>query len=232
MKAVDLAYKIGGKSILKDINLDVAPGEFVTILGPNGAGKTTLLKLLSLLYKPTGGQIYVDGQLYRDNNELRKKIGVISHNTFLYDNLTAMENLQFYGKLYDVPRLQERIEQVLHEVGLEYAWNDPVRTFSRGMQQRLSIARAILHDPALLLLDEPYTGLDQHAIDILNNVLAQSVGRERTMFLVTHNYEQGLELSERVLILVKGQLVYEAKTAGLTADRFKELYLEHVGGRS
>lgn len=206
-------------------------GEFVTVLGPNGAGKTTLLKLLALLYRPTGGELYLDGKRSQHNEELRRTVGVLSHHTFLYENLTALENLQFYGKMYGLPRLEERIEAVLQEVGLEYAWSDPVRTFSRGMQQRLALARAILHEPSLLLLDEPYSGLDQQAITILNNVLRQSVQKKRTMFLVTHHYEQGLELSERILILYRGKVVYDAGTAGLTPVRFKELYLQHVGGR-
>lgn len=157
-------------------------------------------------------------------------MGMISHNTFLYDNLSAYENLTFYGRLYGVPHLPQRIEQVLEEVGLQYVLHDPVRTFSRGMQQRLSIARAILHEPAVLFLDEPYTGLDQHAIDILNGVLARLAGHNRTIFMVTHNYEQGLELSHRVLILNKGRIAYETETDGLSPQQFKELYRQHVGG--
>lgn len=214
------------------MNLEIATGEFVTLLGPNGAGKTTLLKLLALVLKPSGGRLYINGQLCGENNELRKTIGVISHHTFLYENLTALENLQFYGRMYGVKNLKERCQEVLEEVGLEYAWNDPVRTFSRGMQQRLAIARAILHRPSLLLLDEPYTGLDQQAIALLNSVLAKLAGQKRTMFLVTHNYEQALALSQRVLILVGGKLVYQSQTQGLTAEGFKRLYLEHVGGRA
>lgn len=203
----------------------------MTVLGPNGAGKTTLLKILSLLVKSSAGKVYIDGSEADDSQiAIRQKIGVISHNSFLYDNLSAYENLTFYGKLYNVPNLSSRIEGVLAEVGLQYVLHDPVRTFSRGMQQRLSIARAIIHDPSVLFLDEPYTGLDQHAIDILNGVLARLVGHKRTIFMVTHNYEQGLELSDRVLILVKGRIVHETKTSGLTASKFKELYRQHVGG--
>lgn len=201
------------------------------MLGPNGAGKTTLLKILSLLVRPSKGQVHIDGlDSLREQVEIRKRLGVISHNTFLYENLSAWENLAFYGKLYNVPRLDERIDAVLQEVGLQYALHDPVRTFSRGMQQRLSIARAIIHEPSILFLDEPYTGLDQHAIDILNGVLTRLAGNERTILMVTHNYEQGLALSHRVLILVKGRVAHETKTAGLTSEQFRSLYREHVGG--
>lgn len=211
--------------------MEIKPGEFVTVLGPNGAGKTTLLKILSLVLKPSQGQVYIEGQKAEDaERKLRQKIGVISHNTFLYDNLSAYENLTFYGKLYSVPNLRERIDAVLAEVGLQYVLHDPVRTFSRGMQQRLAIARAILHEPALLFLDEPYTGLDQHAIDILNGVLIRLANHRRTIFMVTHNYEQGLELSQRVLILKKGRLVYSTETEGLSSSEFKELYRQYVGG--
>lgn len=162
--------------------------------------------------------------------KIKSKIGVISHNTFLYDNLSAYENLEFYGRLYGVADLKQRIQAVLAEVGLTYVLYDPVRTFSRGMQQRLSIARAILHDPEILFLDEPYTGLDQNAIDILNTVLKRLADKERTIFMVTHNYEQGLELSNRILILVNGRIAYETATAGISASDFKELYRQHVGG--
>lgn len=190
-----------------------------------------MLKILSLLIKPSAGEVFIGGVSTGDCSlQVRRQIGVISHNTFLYDNLTAFENLAFYCKLYDVQNWKQRAEEVLEEVGLPYVLNDPVRTFSRGMQQRLSIARAILHQPSVLFLDEPYTGLDQQAIDILNRVLVRLAGSQRTIFMITHNYEQGLELSDRVLIMDKGRVVFESTTGTLTSDLFKELYRRHVGG--
>ncbi|GAW93740.1 heme ABC exporter ATP-binding protein CcmA [Calderihabitans maritimus] len=229
--ASNLTKKIGSKTILQDINLEIHSGEFVTILGPNGAGKTTLLKILSLLLQPTSGELLINGNKVGDNAiKLRRQIGVISHHTFLYDNLTAYENLLFYGKMYGVTNLKERIQEVIEEVGLEYCLADPVRTFSRGMQQRLSIARAIIHNPSILFLDEPYTGLDQHAIGILNRVLARLANEDRTIFLITHNFEEALKLSNRVVILVKGKIVYQGETQQLTAEQFKQLYLEYVEG--
>lgn len=174
----------------------------------------------------------IDGISGEDNYlNLRRQIGVISHNSFLYDNLTAYENLEFYGELYGVANLKQRISEVIEEVGLYYVLRDPVRTFSRGMLQRLSIARAIIHDPKILFLDEPYTGLDQHAIGILNSVILNLNSKSRTIFMITHNYEQGLEKSGRILIVVKGEIVYDAATQGLTHEQFKKIYLEQVEGK-
>lgn len=199
------------------------------MLGPNGAGKTTLLKVLTLLTAPSGGTVYIDGRKAgEDQLRLRKSMGVISHSTFLYGNLTAYENLLFYGRMYDVPKLGPRIKEVIGEVGLQYSLNDPVRTFSRGMQQRLAIARAIIHDPDILFLDEPYTGLDQHAIEILNKVLLNLTNQKRTIYLITHNFEQGINLSDRTLILVGGTIVYDKPSKELTLEQIKADYLKHV----
>lgn len=221
---------IGSKTVLKGINLHIEPGEFVSVLGPNGAGKTTLLKVLTLLTPPSEGQVYIAGQKITGNPlALRKKMGVISHNTFLYGNLTAYENLLFYGRMYDVPNVRQRIKEVIAEVGLQYSLNDPVRTFSRGMQQRLAIARAIIHDPDILFLDEPYTGLDQHAIGILNKVLLNLTNQNRTIYMITHNFEQGLHMSDRIIILVSGRIVYEASSKSLSLEELQDTYLKLVG---
>jgi heme exporter protein A len=232
IKAEGIYKKIGNKEILRGIDLYLQEGEFVTVLGPNGAGKTTLLKVLAMLTKPSAGKLTIGGVPVEDNMvEMRGCIGVISHNTFLYDKLTAFENLRFYGEMYQVKNLKERIHQVIEEVGLQYSLADPVRTFSRGMQQRLSIARAILHDPKVLFLDEPYTGLDQHAIGILNKVLFQLNRDKRTIFMITHNYEQGLELSDKIVIIYKGKITYQEEAKCLGPQEFKQLYLEQVGGK-
>ncbi|RJQ38212.1 MAG: heme ABC exporter ATP-binding protein CcmA [Nitrospiraceae bacterium] len=230
--AENITKKIGSKTILKGIDLHIAKGEFITVFGPNGAGKSTLLKILAILMKPSGGTLTING--FNTNNEVvkvRGQIGVISHQTLLYDSLTAYENLEFYGRMYGVDNLRERIFDVLQEVGLEYAFNDPVRTFSRGMQQRLAIARATIHQPEILFLDEPYTGLDQQAIEILNSVLHKFNIKDRTVFMITHNFEQGLDLSDKVLIISKGRIVYERKAAGLMPHEMKDVYINTVGGK-
>jgi len=231
IKAEGLTKTIGHKQILRGIDLHIPEGRFVTVFGPNGAGKSTLLKTLALISKPTSGNILINGLDIRKNADvIRQQIGVISHQTFLYDNLTARENLSFYGQMYRVPQLKDRIFDVLSEVGLEISLNEPVRTFSRGMQQRLAIARAILHDPALLFLDEPYTGLDPHAIQILNSVLRRLNLDRRTVFLITHNFEEGFEMSDRVLFVVKGRIVYDGQKQELKKDELRNLYLRKVEG--
>lgn len=231
IKAAGLIKTIGRKTILQNINLHIRPGEFVTVFGPNGAGKSTLLKILSLVNKPSKGQLIIDSRNTAENpTEIRNKIGVISHQTFLNENLTARENLTFYGKMYGVPNLESRIYDVLDEVGLEFSLNEPVRTFSRGMQQRLAIARSILHNPTILYLDEPYTGLDPHAIQILNNVLADLHKNKRTIFLITHNFEEGVNLSNKILFIVKGRIVYDGNKNAITKEELKELYLAKVEG--
>lgn len=232
IKAEGIYKRIGNKEILRGIDLHMKEGEFVTVLGPNGAGKTTLLKILAMLTKASAGKLTIGGVTVDDNvAKMRGQIGVISHNSFLYDKLTAFENLRFYGEMYQTNNLKERIYQVIDEVGLQYSLADPVRTFSRGMLQRLSIARAILHDPKVLFLDEPYTGLDQHAIGILNKVLFKLNKDKRTIFMITHNYEQGLELSDKIIIIYKGKITYQDQAKCLGPREFKQLYLEQVGGK-
>ncbi|AET66248.1 heme ABC exporter, ATP-binding protein CcmA [Desulfosporosinus orientis DSM 765] len=226
-----LTKKIGNKQILKGIDLEIASGEFVTCFGPNGAGKSTTLKILAMLTKPSGGQVLIDGQDVRENGStLRRKIGLISHHSFLYENLTAWENLEFYGRMYEVPNLKKRITQLLNEVGLSFAADDPVHSFSRGMQQRLSIARALVHNPPILLMDEPYTGLDEIAKGVLKQILSQLAQSSHTVFLITHDFDQGLEQSDQALILAGGRIIYTCNPRRLQREEFRQRYLEVVGG--
>jgi len=226
-----LTKKIGSKQILKGVDMEIAPGEFVTCFGPNGAGKSTTLKILAMLSKPSGGQVLIDGQdTQEQGSKLRRRIGVISHNSFLYDNLTARENLEFYGRMYEVPELNKRINQLLEDVGLSYAASELVHSFSRGMQQRLSIARSLVHDPPILLMDEPYTGLDEMAKGVLNTILKQLAQSKYTVFLITHDFDQGLDQSDQALILVGGRIVYTCNPRSLKREDFRRCYLEFVGG--
>lgn len=220
-----LVKSFGSKVALGGVDLDVAEGEFLTLVGPNGAGKTTLIRILATLTKPTSGSVRIAGcDLVKQGAEVRRRIGLASHQTLLYGDLSAEENLRFYGRMYEVPELEERITALLQRVGLEHRRHDLVRTFSRGMQQRLSIARALLHDPALLLLDEPYTGLDQHAAEVLREVLLTLVGRSRTVLMTTHNLERGLEICDRAAILVNGRIAYQADKGNLDVANFRETY--------
>jgi len=226
-----LVKSFGHKAVLKGIDLEVSDGQFLTLVGPNGAGKTTLIRILSTLSKATSGTVWMDGFDLADASvDIRRHMGLVSHQTLLYGDLTPDENLRFYGRMYDVPDLEERIGAVLRQVGLEGRRHDPVRTFSRGMQQRLAIARAILHRPSVLLLDEPDTGLDQHAAEMLHELLATVGTQGRTVLMTTHNLERGLSMGDRVAILAGGRIAYEADKSALDVEGFREVYYRSVRG--
>ena len=220
-----LTKSFGNHLALRGIDLEVRQGESVVILGPNGAGKTTLIKVLATIMNPSSGRVLVDGLNLKNNAEdIRRKIGVVTHQTFLYSNLTAYENLEFYSRMYDVPGVKERIHEVVTMVGMTSRLYDRVGTLSRGMQQRLSIARSLLHKPAIMLLDEPEMGLDQQAISMLWEALPTEGEGKRTIILTTHNLERGLELGERLLILDNGRIVYEGSRQVLDLAGLKEAY--------
>jgi len=224
-----LTKSFGNLYALRNLSFSLNKGEFLTIFGPNGAGKTTLIRILSTLTKASSGEIEIaDFSFENDSEKIRRQIGVIAHQTFLYENLTAEENLRFYGRLYDVENLPQKIETLLSEVGLELRKKDFVRTFSRGMQQRLAIARAMLHEPSILLLDEPYTGLDQHASEMLTNWLKRLRSAEQTILMVTHDLEQGMELADRIAVLVKGKLVLNQAQQEIDPKKFRQIYYNLV----
>jgi heme exporter protein A len=225
-----LVKKFGFKTILRNVDLLLGSGDFLALFGHNGAGKTTLIHILSSLILPTSGTVRIAGFDSRYNREaLRKVIGVISHHTFLYNSLTAFENLKFYGTMYEVTKLHDKIEEVLELVGLTEYMNDQVQTFSRGMQQRLSVARAIIHDPMVMFLDEPYTGLDQDGAQTLKQLLGEFRDRGKTIIMTSHNLERGLELCNQAAILTSGALVYKEDIAKIVQDDFKQTYLELSG---
>jgi heme exporter protein A len=225
IEAQKLTKAFGHQAALRGVDLQVAEGEFLALFGPNGAGKTTLMRIVASLTRPTGGAVRIHGvEPGKAGSALRKQIGLISHNSLLYADLTPDENLRFFARLYDLEDPAARIDAVLDQVGLAARRRDPVRTFSRGMVQRLAIARAILHDPAIMLLDEPYTGLDLQAADMLRAVLEDLAASNRTVILTTHNLEQGLEMCDRAAILNRGRLAWEGPRAGLDLESMKELY--------
>lgn len=212
---------------LHRVDMEVAPGSFVALFGPNGAGKSTLLGIIAGLVRPSRGQVFLDGEeITKDRDEnLGKRIGALSYQTYLYDELTVLENLRFYGKLFGVENREERIEDLLCTVGMEARSASPVRTLSRGMHQRVALARALLHDPDILLLDEPYSGLDQDALVTLKTILA---ARNKTILLVTHDLVRGLESADRVAILNRGRLVFDAVARGLSHGDFEQTYRDHA----
>jgi heme exporter protein A len=207
IEAHNLVKRYGAKIVLQINDWKVDEGEFVALVGPNGAGKTTLLRVLASLSRPTRGNIRLGGQKLAD---ARRNLGVVSHQTMLYGDLSAGENLQFFGRMYGVPDLEKRIAEVLDQVGLSQRRSDAVRIFSRGMQQRLAIARAVLHDPQVLLLDEPHTGLDQDACGMLDATLRKVWRQGRTVVMATHDLDRAAALATRFDVLVRGRLCASA----------------------
>ena len=225
-----LVKAFGPQVALRGVDLDVGPGEFVTLLGPNGAGKTTLLRVLATLSPPTAGSVRVDGHdVTHAGTEIRRCIGFISHESLLYPQLSVQDNLRFYGRLYNVPDLAARVDEVLTQVGLAQHCAERVQTLSRGMIQRLAIARAILHRPRVMLLDEPYTGLDQRAAIALSAILHDLATGGRAVLLTTHNLERGLADGQRVIVLHRGQVVHQARRDEIDGKSFTTLYQTLTG---
>ncbi|UCH43145.1 MAG: ABC transporter ATP-binding protein [Dehalococcoidales bacterium] len=230
IEARGLAKLFGNKYALKDIDLGIRQGERLVIFGPNGAGKTTLVRLLSTLAKPSAGSVHIDGlDTHRNQALVRRKVGVVGHQTYLYGNLTVHENLKFYGRMYGVPDLERRIQNVAGQVQLESRLHDRVSTLSRGLQQRAAIARAVIHEPQIMLLDEPEVGLDPQAVIMMRDVLDIFSSGERTVVMTTHNLERGLDLCEQVIILNTGKIVYQAGKSEIDRANFPELYSRYTG---
>jgi len=220
-----LTKSFGDQLALRGIDLEVEQGESVVIFGPNGAGKTTLIKVLATIMNPSSGHILIDGLNPKKNaEEIRRRIGVVTHQTFLYSNLTAYENLEFYARMYDVPGRKERIHELASITGMTSRLRDRVSALSRGMQQRISIARSLLHKPTIMLLDEPETGLDRQVISMVWEALEMEGHRKRTIILTTHNLERGLEVGERMMILAQGRIVYEHLAQALDVTDLKQAY--------
>lgn len=225
----DVTKRFGHKTALYRINLFLKKGDFLALLGPNGAGKTTLIQILSSLMRPTTGDLWIAGHdVGKKGEELRRIIGVISHHTFLYDHLTAYENLIFYGLMYDVKNLSEKIEGLLERVGLRDRRHERVHTFSRGMQQRLSIARAVLHNPSILLLDEPYAGLDRKGGEMIKEILEDHRKRGCTIVMTSHDLERAVELCNRVAILRSGVMVFDQEVSRIARSDFQHLYSNYA----
>jgi len=224
-----LVRAFGARKALDRVDLTLPAGAFLSIFGPNGAGKTTLVKVLTTLTSPSKGTAKICGlDVVKDAVDLRSRIGLISHNPLLYPDLTAEENLEFFADMYGVIDPKQRIRELLASVELDHRRLDPVRTFSRGMLQRLSIARALLHRPDVVFLDEPYSGLDPHAMDILDSLIAQ-IREQHTFVMVSHDLAKGLELCSHALILAKGKVVLFEPRERIDPEEFAALYRATVG---
>ncbi len=224
-----LIKRFGPKVVLRNLDFEARSGEFVALLGPNGAGKTTFLRILASLSGPTLGQVRIAGhELPRQAASVRLRLGVVSHMPLLYGDLTAEENLRFYGRMYDVSQIEQRISDTLDLVGLAGRRRDLVRTFSRGMQQRLAIGRAVLHDPDVLLLDEPHTGLDQDACEMLDAVLRQVAARGRTVVMTSHDLARVEDLATRFDVLTRGAIRASATKADMPRDGLLAFYRQSL----
>lgn len=225
----DLSKVFGTRKALDKLSFTLPQGAFLSIFGSNGAGKTTLLRILATLAHSSSGDAKLFGlDLKEKPDEIRERIGFISHRSMLYPDLTAEENLLFAAQLYGIEDAPARVSEMLSAVELTGRRHDAVRTFSRGMTQRLSIARALIHDPALLFLDEPYSGLDPHAVDILDSLLS-NMRDGRSFVMVSHDLQKGFDLSSHILMLAKGRLVVFDKTARLDFASFAAQYRATVG---
>ncbi|ACY15856.1 ABC transporter ATP-binding protein [Haliangium ochraceum] len=238
-----LSKRYGHHRALGGVSCELRAGSMCALLGPNGAGKSTLLGILSTLVKPTGGSVRYADQAGDEipARDVRRHIGVLAHSSLVYGELSAIENLLFYGRLYQVADLEARARALLDEVGLDdKARQRPARTYSRGMTQRLSLARALLHDPRVLLLDEPFTGLDRTGARALVRSMAEAKQRGCILLVVTHDLESIGGLTDHVLVLKRGKAVFEEQRApgpgdgaeggagGFSYAELKDVYHQHT----
>lgn len=219
VKAIGVHKILDDRAVLRDLSFELPAGGYVALLGANGAGKTTLLRLLSTLTTPSRGELEIFGRSTgRHGALIRARIGLIGHQSMLYRDLTALENLVFFARLHDVPAPGVRAMDLLEFVGLVDRAHDAVKTFSRGMVQRVSIARALLHEPRLLLADEPFAGLDAPSTDTVERLIAKLNEQGMAVVLANHDVRQSLRLAERVMVLRRGRLQMEAAAQGLSAE--------------
>lgn len=225
IEAKKVVKRFGLKVILRGVDFQVEPGEFVALVGPNGAGKTTFLRILATLSRANMGEIRIAGfHLPQNAAQVRTILGVVSHQSLLYGNLTAEENLEFYARMYNLENVSARVDEVLALVGLQVRRRDLLREFSRGMQQRLAIGRAILHNPTVLLFDEPHTGLDQEAAAMLDNLLREVAAQGRTVVMTSHDLLRTPDLASRVDILSEGIIRASLRGADLDPQKLPSLY--------
>ncbi|MBS1249533.1 MAG: ABC transporter ATP-binding protein NatA [Chloroflexi bacterium] len=225
----NLVKRFGPKTVLHRLDFEVGAGDFVGLLGPNGAGKTTLLRILASLSRPAAGRVQIAGyRLPAQAAQVRRRLGVVSHQPLLYGDLTAEENLFFYGRMYALEEVKTRAAEVLHLVGLYSRRSDLVRTFSRGMRQRLAIGRAVLHDPEVMLFDEPHTGLDQDACAMLDTVLSEIAARGRTVVMTSHDLARVADLATRFDVISRGKIVASGTRQEIGPDNLLRFYRQAV----
>ena len=225
-----LTKSYGRTQALRGLDLKVRWGEVIAILGPNGSGKTTLIKALATLTRPDEGTIRIaDLSTSRSGERIRRLIGVVTHDSLLYPDLTGYENLKFYARMFRLDSIDERVRRVTERMGMTPRLNQKVGTLSHGMQKRFSIARALLHDPLVLIMDEPESGLDQEALSLLDAVITDREMPARTVLITTHNLERGLALADRMVILSNGRIAHEESLESAGPAKMREAYFRYTG---
>ena len=227
-----LARSFGRRRAVDGVDLTLDAGDCLALFGPNGAGKTTLLRLVSGLLKPTSGSVTVGGRLLRSDASARAQVGLISHQSMLYGALTARENVEFAAKLYGVKDARGAAMRALERIRIADRASTPVRSLSRGLQQRVSIARAIVHEPAVVLLDEPYTGLDAAGAAALTDMLQLLRSAGATLLVVTHNVDEGLSIATRAAVMLGGRIARSDAVASIDARTYGAEYRAMVVGTS
>lgn len=224
LEARSVSRRFGSHLALRRLNFRIFSGNFIALFGPNGAGKSTLLRILAGLHRPSSGLFQ-----FSQSSGRRPEIGYVSHSSLLYPELSGRENLLFYARLFQLNEPADRASSMLRRLALDEAGDRAVKTYSRGMRQRLTLARALIHEPTLLLLDEPYSGLDQAASRLLSEILLQLKARSRTIVMATHNLNEGLSFADRVMVLKQGRLALDEETSSLNLDGFEDTYFSIIG---
>ena len=221
----NLTKSFGRFTALRSLSIEIPRGESLTIVGRNGAGKTTFLKIVSSIIRSYTGEVEISGKnLKRADDDTRKNIGFVSHESLLYKDLTVRDNLAFYARMYGVDDADAKAIEMIRRVDLEAKMDVVVRALSRGMKQRASLARAFIHEPGILLLDEPFTGLDERASEILDRFLSEFKKARGTLVMVTHDIERGWKLADRVVVFEKGKIVHETSPRGSSFETFRNEY--------
>ncbi|MFN2397561.1 MAG: heme ABC exporter ATP-binding protein CcmA [Gemmatimonadaceae bacterium] len=228
VEAETLTRTFGSREAVSGVTFRLNAGECLAVFGPNGAGKTTLLRVLASLIRPTGGAVRLAGMRLPGGSEARRLVGFISHESLLYGALTARENVIFAARLYGMARPQQAADAALASMGILDRGGTPVRALSRGLRQRVSVARAIVHGPRILLLDEPFAGLDDAGAAVLSGVLSTLRQKGATLALVTHNLAEGLSLATHVAIMKAGRFLRLDERSSLDVPEYAKLYRNAV----
>jgi heme exporter protein A len=231
IKISGLSKHFGPKTALAGVDISLQAGEFLTVFGPNGSGKTTMMRIIASLSRPSTGSVELFGKnIRRASAHVRQRIGFVTHRSLLYSSLSGFQNVHFFARMFGVDNPADRAREILSVMGLEHRMDDEVFTYSRGLEQRCAIARALVHHPDILLLDEPFSGLDPDASARLQNLLVDPEGKSRTVILTSHDLAHGVRQADRVAILTRGRIGFTAPVEQIEAGAMPDIYREHTRG--